>query len=163
LYDYLYTLETLESRFGAYQHAYNRLLIEMDRRQHYQQAAERIVKTMMTELDALAVGQYLQYHRVIISRLTDVVEERGLRDLFKHEHGDHLPGDLCLSIENPPTRWAVLPVSWEQNSGDGQLKRGEVEVLPEIDLDLIVEARERISNVGDDLLVNGSTASLSYP
>jgi autophagy-related protein 17 len=57
LHDYLYTLENLQARFGAYQHAYNRLLIEMDRRRHFQQASERIINTMMDELDALALGE----------------------------------------------------------------------------------------------------------
>jgi autophagy-related protein 17 len=144
LHDYLFTLESLQSRFGAYQHAYNRLVIEMDRRRHYQQASERIIATMASELDAL------------------VVEERGLREAFKNEHGDHLPNDLCLSIENAPTRWALIPVPFEANPDDPGLKRGEREVLPDIDLELLIEARERVSHVSDGLLVNGSTASLSY-
>jgi hypothetical protein len=75
-----------------------------------------------------------------------------------------LPDDLCLSISNLPTKWTVVPVTWDFDfQADGSvLKRGEVETLPDIDLDLLIEARERIAHVGDGLLVTGSTASLSY-
>lgn len=53
-------------------------------------------------------------------------EERQMREIFNAEHGAHIPADICLCIENPPTRWDVVP--W---AGDMQ------EVLPEIDVDLL--------------------------
>jgi hypothetical protein len=39
-----------------------------------------------------------------------------------------LPSDLCLYIENPPTRWQVIPLD-----GDA------VESLPDVDNDLVEE------------------------
>ena len=53
-------------------------------------------------------------------------EERQARDDFNAEHGAHIPADICLCIENPPTRGEVVP--W---AGDMR------EVLPEIDADLL--------------------------
>jgi hypothetical protein len=39
-----------------------------------------------------------------------------------------MPSDLCLYIENPPTRWQVIPFD-----GDA------VESLPDVDEDLVTE------------------------
>jgi autophagy-related protein 17 len=58
----------------------------------------------------------------------DVSEERLVRESFNAEHGAHLPSDLCLYIENPPTRWQVIPL-------DGET----VESLPDVDDDLVEE------------------------
>ena len=55
-------------------------------------------------------------------------EERVVRESFNAEHGAHLPSDLCLYIENPPTRWQVIP-----------LDRDAVESLPDVDDDLVLE------------------------
>jgi hypothetical protein len=107
-----------------------------------------------------------------------------LRETFKVEHGDHLPDDLCLAIENLPTRWEVFPVSWTSAlgvtaaswagssdingingvngtsniNGAGHVgrEREEVETVPEVDADLLAEARERVA-VGD----GGLLASLA--
>ena len=57
-----------------------------------------------------------------------VPEERVVRESFNAEHGEDLPSDLCLYIENPPTRWQVIPF-------DGDT----VETLPDVDNDLLVE------------------------
>lgn len=54
-------------------------------------------------------------------------EERQVRDDFNAEHGAHIPADICLCIENPPTRWEVVP--WP---GDTR------EVLPEVEGDLLM-------------------------
>lgn len=51
-----------------------------------------------------------------------------MRDDFNVEHGAHIPTDICLCIENPPTRWEVVP--W---AGDTR------EVLPEIGGDLLTQ------------------------
>ena len=44
------------------------------------------------------------------------------------EFGAHLPEDLCLCIENSPTRWEVVP-----SIGDAS------EFLPDIGRDLLAE------------------------
>jgi autophagy-related protein 17 len=59
-----------------------------------------------------------------------VAEESRVRDHFNVEYGQYLPEDLCLCIGNSPTTWEVVP-----SQGT------ELEVLPEIDNDLIVEVR----------------------
>lgn len=51
-----------------------------------------------------------------------------VRESFNAEHGAHLPSDLCLYVENPPTRWQIIPL-------DGDT----VESLPDVDDDLLVE------------------------
>ena len=50
--------------------------------------------------------------------------ERQVREDFNAENGAHIPEDICLRIQNPPTKWEV--VSW---SGDTRV------MLPEIDAD----------------------------
>jgi len=55
-------------------------------------------------------------------------DERQIRDEFNVEHGAHLPADICLCIENPPTTWEIVP--WHGEA---------VEMLPDIDYDLLVE------------------------
>lgn len=67
-------------------------------------------------------------------------EEQQVREDFNHQYGDHLPEDICLYLNNPPTRWDVVPLN-----GD------ETEVLPEVDDDLIVQAREAIVRAETDL------------
>ena len=57
-------------------------------------------------------------------------EERHMREDFNAEYGAHIPTDICLCIENPPTRWEVVP--W---AGDVR------EVLPEIDADLLPQMK----------------------
>ena len=57
-------------------------------------------------------------------------EERRMREEFNAEHGAHIPADICLCIENPPTRWEVVPCADDTR-----------EVLPEIDGDLLTQVR----------------------
>ena len=64
----------------------------------------------------------------MIYALDDLLEERLVRESFNAEHGADLPSDLCLYIENPPTRWQVIPL-------DGET----VESLPDVDDDLVEE------------------------
>jgi len=66
-----------------------------------------------------------------------------MREDFNAEHGAHIPADICLCIENPPTRWEVVP--W---TGDMR------EVLPDIDADLLTQAREKW--VGGEVATPGS-------
>ena len=70
-------------------------------------------------------------HIPLIDDRSSPIEERRQRDKFSSEHGEHLPEDLCLSIQNPPTRWEVVP--WNHES---------VESLPEIEDDLLREVKQ---------------------
>lgn len=100
-------------------------------------------------------------------------EERTMRESFKVEHGDHLPDDLCLAIENLPTKWEVFPVSWMSalanglwatnalrmngtNGHDTSYARDEVEVetVPEVDADLLTDARDRVAGGDGGLLAS---------
>ncbi|KAF8896239.1 autophagy-related protein 17 [Infundibulicybe gibba] len=114
LQQHLLTLEHLDSRFLSYQTSFSKLILEMARRRQYREAAENIVVGMMAQLEAMTK------------------EESEVRDRFNLEHGAHLPEDICLCIGNPPTRWEVVP-------HDGEIP----EILPDIDDDLIVEARDK--------------------
>ncbi|KAG9314845.1 hypothetical protein JVU11DRAFT_3941 [Chiua virens] len=93
----------------------HKLLLEIARRRRFREGVEKVVEGMMAELETMSS------------------EERQLRDDFNAEHGAHIPADICLCIENPPTRWEVIP--W---AGDIR------EVLPEIDADLLAQARKKL-------------------
>lgn len=115
LHRHLQTLNHLHERYVAYQTAFSKLIIEISRRRSYREAAENIVRGMMTQL----------------RQMTE--EEDQVRNHFNAQYGAHLPEDICLCIGNPPTKWEVVP--WEGDT---------LEVLPEIEPDLLVEARERV-------------------
>lgn len=112
----LQVVEELHHRYVLYQSSFNKLLVEIARRRQYREAAEKIVDGMVGQLRAMAE------------------EERQVREDFNAEHGAHIPADLCPCIENPPTRWDVVPLP-----GDVR------ETLPEIDSDLLAQAREKLS------------------
>ncbi|KAJ7659941.1 autophagy-related protein 17 [Mycena rosella] len=117
LQQHLLTVEHLHERFVSYRTAFNKLMLEIARRRQYREAAENIVRGMMSQLAAMTE------------------EESQVRDHFNSEHGAHLPEDLCLCIGNTPTRWEVVP--WQGE---------ELEFLPEIEPDLIAQAKERIAS-----------------
>jgi len=84
---------------------------------------------MMAQLETMSEGVFLYSNRPVrLFRLNNISGERVVRELFNAEHGAHLPSDLCLYIENPPTRWQVIPFD-----GDA------VESLPDVDDDLVAE------------------------
>lgn len=112
----LVVIEDLIRQFNAYQLSYSELLVEIARRRQYKDEAENIVSGMVARLEAMTE------------------EERKFRESFNAEHGAHLPSDLCLYIENPPTRWQVIP-----HDGD------DVESLPDVDDDLLEEAKDAIA------------------
>ncbi|KAF9223883.1 hypothetical protein BS17DRAFT_754004 [Gyrodon lividus] len=112
----LLVVEDLHHRFVQYQSSFNKLLIEIARRRQYREAVEKIVEGMMTQLEAMTE------------------EERRVRDDFNSEYGAHIPADICLCIENPPTRWEVVP--WP---GDTR------EVLPEIDSDTLAQVSSTVT------------------
>ncbi|KAI9061011.1 hypothetical protein FKP32DRAFT_1654906 [Trametes sanguinea] len=111
-------LEDLHHKYTSYQYAYNNLVLELARRRQYREAAQRVVANMIAELDTM------------------VEEERGLRAAFQAQHGQYIPEDVCLYIENPPNRWTVS--TWDDEP---------LETLPEIETDLIEEAKQRVSGI----------------
>ncbi|KAK0200917.1 autophagy-related protein 17 [Desarmillaria ectypa] len=108
LHQQLFTIENLHERFVLYRTAFGKLVLEIERRRVYSEAAENIVRGMNAQLEAM----------------TD--EERLVREHFNAEHGAHLPEDICLFIGNPPTQWEVVP-------RDGEI----TEVVPEIERDFL--------------------------
>ncbi|KAJ7903658.1 autophagy protein Apg17-domain-containing protein [Mycena olivaceomarginata] len=117
LQQHLHTVEHLHQRFVSYRTAFNKLMLEIARRRQYREAAENIVRGMMSQLAAMTE------------------EESHVRDHFNSEHGAHLPEDICLCIGNSPTRWEVIPWHGE-----------ELEMLPEIEPDLIAQAKDRLAS-----------------
>lgn len=53
-----------------------------------------------------------------------------LRSDFQAEHGQYIPEDLCLCIENLPNRWTVS--TWNDES---------LETLPEVEAELVEQVR----------------------
>jgi hypothetical protein len=74
------------------------------------------------------VGPAIHGGMISSSSPVRTTEERQVRNDFNTDHGAHLPADLCLCIENPPTRWEVVP-----HNGDA------LEVLPDIDDDVLAQ------------------------
>lgn len=118
LQERLLIVEDLHHRFIQYQTSFKKLLVEIGRRRHYKEAVEKVVEGMILHL------------RVMTE------EERQVREDFNAKHGQHIPEDICLCIENPPTRWEVVP------------REGDVrESLPEVASDLLAQAEEKLAAV----------------
>lgn len=65
-----------------------------------------------------------------------------MRATFNAEQGSNLPADLCLCVENMPTRWNIVPI--EENSFEGisnVYSEDYREILPTVDSELLAEAR----------------------
>ena len=75
------------------------------------------------------------------SGTTDIsTEEREMRATFNVEQGSNLPADLCICVENVPTRWNVVPI--EEHSFEGissRYREDHREFLPSVDNDLLAE------------------------
>ena len=123
---HLTTLEHLSLTYTAYQHSYNNLLVEMDRRRRYRDQTQQILDTFAAQLEAGRNGNFLQFfvcHTILIGTVTDELQSR---QLFIERHRAQLPDDLCLSIENIPSRYEI------------SLGQGEVfEDIPSVDADLL--------------------------
>ncbi|KAI0058213.1 hypothetical protein BV25DRAFT_1919577 [Artomyces pyxidatus] len=116
LHENLLSIDHLSQQFTSFRLSFSKLLVEMARRRQYKEAAENIVRGMMAQLEAMSE------------------EERQVRQDFNVEHGAHLPSDICIYIENPPTRWEVVPF-------DGDT----LEILPEVQNDLLEQAQDAIA------------------
>jgi len=141
LQEHLVTVEDLQQRFTSYQLSYNKLLLEIGRRRQYREAAENVIRGIMDQLAAMTE------------------EERILRAEFNAEQGPYLPADICLTIENMPTRWNVVPVREDDLEVSRIIDSGYRdeyrEVIPEVDNDLLIEARERVVNA-ENVTMGGS-------
>ncbi|CAL1716570.1 unnamed protein product [Somion occarium] len=131
MHNSLVSVEELCHRFTSYQYSYNQLLMELSRRRRYMEAAEKIIAGMMSQLTALTE------------------EERLRREEFNTAHGEHLPSDVCLFVQNHPTRWEIV-------TGNNEA----LEVLPEIDADLLAEANSRLATAAGNVRTLGASQSL---
>lgn len=57
LHEQILTIRDLHERYVCYQTAFNKLIVEIARRRHYKEAAENIVKGMMSQLTAMTDGE----------------------------------------------------------------------------------------------------------
>jgi autophagy-related protein 17 len=73
-----------------------------------------------------------------------------VREAFTAEHGAHLPDDLCPAVEHAPPRWAVVPAPWAPERGPEH----PPEAVPEVDADLLADARERVAGGDGGLLAS---------
>ncbi|EED82160.1 predicted protein [Postia placenta Mad-698-R] len=131
LHHHIVTIEDLQHRFTSYQYAYSKLLLELARRRQYRDASDRIVNGMIAQLNAMTEGTFSS--------------PQSQASTHEPEHGQYLPEDVCLFVQNAPTRWNVVP------------HNQELEVLPEIDSDLLDDARLR---VGTGVAALGASQSL---
>ena len=165
LHERLITIEELQTQFTEYQLSYNKLVVEMGRRLQYREAAENIVRGMIDQLAAMTEGLVphssfspaMRSSEMYFSRSifpagpTEIpAEERGLRATFNAEQGSHLPADLCLCVENMPTRWNVVPIEEHSFEGISSGYREDYrEFLPTVDSDLLAEVC--LSDIPQDL------------
>jgi autophagy-related protein 17 len=149
LHDALAHVDALAARFGAYQFAYARLLLELGRRAQFAAAAHKVVRGMRAQLAAMADGAPPPF---LPSHIADgeLAEERAVREAFTAEHGAHLPDDLCPAVEHAPPRWAVVPAPWAPERGPEH----PPEAVPEVDADLLADARERVAGGDGGLLAS---------
>jgi autophagy-related protein 17 len=61
LQQHLHTVEHLHQRFVSYRTAFNKLMLEIARRRQYREAAENIVRGMMSQLAAMTEGSVYFY------------------------------------------------------------------------------------------------------
>ncbi|KLO17130.1 hypothetical protein SCHPADRAFT_822029 [Schizopora paradoxa] len=115
LQSHLTSLEHLYMTYTNYQHSYNNLLVELDRRRRYRDSTRELLANMLKELDI---------------RRQDEIHAR---QLFVDNHRAQLPDDLCPCIDDVPLRYTIDVID-----GDTQ------EELPDIDEDLLEDAVKRI-------------------
>ena len=65
-----------------------------------------------------------------------------LRQEFQAEHGQYIPEDFCLHVENLPNRWAITTLNDEQ-----------LETLPSIADDIVEEVSIHEACHDDELLI----------
>jgi autophagy-related protein 17 len=125
----------------------------MGRRLRYREAAETVVRGMIDQLAAMTEGSCPVLLRCprpseiyfcgFPSRrvpLTNSIEEREMRAAFNAEQGSNLPADLCLCVENMPTRWDIVPIEEQPfESISSEHREDYREILPTVDSELLAE------------------------
>ncbi|KZT73168.1 hypothetical protein DAEQUDRAFT_762515 [Daedalea quercina L-15889] len=116
LHDHLVAIEDLHHRYTSYEYSFNMLLLELARRHRYREDAEHLASHTSSR----------RWTAILIDEHTEELQQR---EGFKAAHGLYLPDDVCLFVQNAPTRWTIVPQDEEQ-----------VEVLPGLDSDLLNKA-----------------------
>lgn len=63
-----------------------------------------------------------------------------MRAAFNAEQGSNLPADLCLCVENMPTRWDIVPIEEQPfESISSEHREDYREILPTVDSELLAE------------------------
>ncbi|GJJ08146.1 hypothetical protein Clacol_002354 [Clathrus columnatus] len=108
--------------------SYNALILEIERRRQHRDKIEATVRQMKEQLDKIRDAPAL------------TLDEISARNEFYAEHSSSIPDDLCLAISNLPQSYSIT--SFCKNSTDEN--QTEREILPEIDEDIIEDARRRL-------------------
>ncbi|KAF7330456.1 Kinase activator [Mycena venus] len=110
LQQHLLTVEHLHQRFVSYRTAFNKLMLEIARRRQYREAAENIVRGMMSQLAAMTEEESQNMGRTFLRTYACASGIRRRDGKVVPWHGE------------------------------------ELEVLPEIEPDLIVQAKDRLTS-----------------
>ncbi|KDQ17770.1 hypothetical protein BOTBODRAFT_29923 [Botryobasidium botryosum FD-172 SS1] len=89
LREHLVRLEELEGTYTGYQRAYNKLILEMDRRRAYRDTVDALVQSMAMQLQNLRDDEIAQ------------------RERFLAEEEHYLPPDLCPFVGDAPVVWTL--------------------------------------------------------
>lgn len=121
-------LRELEETYHSYQLAYDRLIIEMDRRAKYRREVENMVAEVQTRLNVLWQGAASLPACHLCRGLTTwggvCADETLGRQSFENQYKDFLPKDLCPSINDHPDRYSI-----ELDKCDGAVSLSESVVL----------------------------------
>lgn len=63
LHDHLVAIEDLHHRYTSYEYSFNLLLLELARRRRYREDAERLIQSMITQLNSMADGEAMLTHK----------------------------------------------------------------------------------------------------
>lgn len=127
LQQHLTSIEHLYITYAAYEHSFNALVVELERRRRYRDAAEEIVRGMSRQLEAMRQGSFADFKRRNL--FLPFIEEILLRHSFRTEHGGNLPNDLCSCVENIPTQFIIKP---SDETGNDELPVIDEELLAEV-------------------------------
>lgn len=117
--------------YTSYQHSYNNLLVELDRRRRHRDSTSELLANMIKQLDLRRLGA-LPNSNSMISVVNFVEDEIHAREVFLENHRAQLPDDLCLCIDDVPSRYVI-------NIAEGDTQ----EEMPDVDEDLLEDVRSQ--------------------
>lgn len=99
-------VEGLAEIFAGFHHAYDGLIVEVQRRRHVQSKMEKVMKHAAKELDKLFEGKSIRIIAVAVDpdhviRVDDLVE----REAFRTDQGQFLPTDIWPDLSQEPNRY----------------------------------------------------------